>query len=391
MDEERTMHRRDVFRALAALALGGMVPRLTRSALAGVPAMSGPGPYGPLGGPDGLGLMLPSGFFGRVIARAGEVVTGTAYEWPRYPDGGAVFRARRGGWIYVANSEQGFPNGGVGAIAFDRYGEIVGAHGICSGTARNCAGGATPWGTWLTCEEVADGRVWECDPTGEAAPVLRAALGTFQHEAVTVDRDGRLYLTEDQPDGRLYRFSPTHRKRLDAGVLEVAAVTGTAVEWLPVPNPTPVIGMQTPTRQQVPASTPFNGGEGITCARRHVYFTTKGDNRIWDYDTRAARLTMLYDDDLDPTPQLAGVDNVTAARSGDLIVAEDGGNMELVMITPEGVVAPLVRVLGQAGSELTGPAFDRTGRRLYFSSQRGDGFGITYEVQGPFRRQARPA
>ena len=139
---------------------------------------------------------------------------------------------------------------------------------------------------------------------------------------------------------------------------------------------------------QVP-STPFRGGEGITWSRNHVYFTTKGDNRVWDYDTRRGRLTILYDRSLDPGMTLGGVDNVTAAGSRDLIVAEDGDNMELVLITPGGVVSPLLRVTGQSGSECTGPAFG-PGGRLYFSSQRGGtGSGITYEVSGPFRRRAR--
>jgi secreted PhoX family phosphatase len=119
-----------------------------------------------------------------------------------------------------------------------------------------------------------------------------------------------------------------------------------------------------------------------------VYFTTKGDNRLWHLDTRESSLTVLYDAALDPTMQLTGVDNVTHSRGGDLFVAEDGGNMELVMLTPNGVVAPLLRVVGQAGSELAGPAFDPTGRRLYVSSQRGGGSGITYEIRGPFRRHA---
>jgi hypothetical protein len=120
-----------------------------------------------------------------------------------------------------------------------------------------------------------------------------------------------------------------------------------------------------------------------------VYFTTKGDNRVWDYDVRRERLTVFYDRGLDPGMTLGGVDNVTVAGSRDLVVAEDGGNMELVLLTPGGVVSPLLRVTGQDGSELTGPAF-APGDRLYFSSQRGGtGDGITYEVTGPFRRRAR--
>ncbi|NUP77218.1 MAG: translocation protein TolB, partial [Nonomuraea sp.] len=73
-------------------------------------------------------------------------------------------------------------------------------------------------------------------------------------------------------------------------------------------------------------------------------------------------------------------------------VAEDGGNMEINIITPDGVVAPVMRLDGQGQSEITGPAFSPDGTRLYFSSQRGTSGeragtgGITYEVTGPFRR-----
>ncbi len=88
--------------------------------------------------------------------------------------------------------------------------------------------------------------------------------------------------------------------------------------------------------------------------------------------------------------------NVTVSRSGDILVAEDGGNLEILLITPEPnrVAAPLIRIQGQNGSEVTGPAFDPSGSRLYFSSQRaggpspGAGPGITYEVSGPFRGAA---
>ena len=85
---------------------------------------------------------------------------------------------------------------------------------------------------------------------------------------------------------------------------------------------------------------------------------------------------------------MSGVDNVAASRAGDIIVAEDRGNMELVLIGPGCAASPLVRVVGQNLSELTGPAFDPTGRRLLFSSQRGGAakLGITYEITGPFRR-----
>jgi secreted PhoX family phosphatase len=384
-DSSLSLDRRAVLRAFGILGAAGMLPAaFAREALA-----AGPSAYGPLGEPDANGLMMPAGFTAREIARSGSPVAGTGYTWHGAPDGGAVFRAR-GGWIYVSNSEQGAPAGGVSAIRFNARGAVVAAYSICAGTGRNCAGGATPWGTWLTCEEVADGNVFECDPTGARPAERRSALGSFQHEAAAVEPVGRrLYLTEDQPDGRFYRFTPSRWKRLDAGLLEVAVVEGDGVRWVAVPNPNPVIGSDTPTRLQVPESTAFSGGEGIAVLRRHVYFTTKGNNRVWDHDTRRGTIRVLYDAAQDPGRQLTGVDNCAFAGTGDLVVAEDGGNMELVAVAKSGLAAPILRVVGQDGSELAGPAFDPTFRRLYFSSQRGvSGPGITYEITGPFRRRA---
>lgn len=69
--------------------------------------------------------------------------------------------------------------------------------------------------------------------------------------------------------------------------------------------------------------------------------------------------------------------------------------MEICLITPDEVVAPFLRLVGHGGSEITGPAFNPAGDRLYFSSQRGttgrSAGGITYEVSGPFRTAARSA
>lgn len=347
--------------------------------------------FGPLRPPDENGIRLPDGFRSRILARTGDLVPGSDHRWHGAPDGGAVFESRAG-WIYVSNSERS-SGGGVGALRFDPAGRVRDAYSICSGTRRNCAGGATPWGTWLSCEEVETGRVWECDPEGARPQVARPALGTFNHEAVAIDpADGRAYLTEDRNDGRLYRFTPNAWGDLRQGLLEVARVdSGLSVRWLAVPHPNPGPRLP-PTRRQVPASTAFRGGEGIVYHDRHVYFTTKGDDRVWDLDLESERLRVVYHRASDPLQQLSGVDNVTVTPGGDLVVAEDGGNMELVMLTTAGVGLPLLRVTGQAGSELTGPAFDPTGTRLYFSSQRGrDGRGITYEVRGPFPSMRRHA
>jgi uncharacterized protein len=365
-----------------ALAFG---PDFWRRAYA-APAQPGPGPYGSLAGrvADDNGIVLPEGFRSRLVAQAGHVVPGSDYTWHSLPDGGATFAHDDGGWTYVSNSE--VPGGGgVGALRFDADGEVVGARRILDGTSTNCAGGPTPWGTWLSCEEVAEGRVWECDPTGAREAEVRPALGTFKHEAVAVDPDDeRLYLTEDEPDGRLYRFSPAAYPELSEGVLEVAAVAADGgVTWLEVPSPTDT---STPTRQQVPDSTAFNGGEGIWFDSGVVYFTTKGDNVVRGYHVADARVEVVYDAGLLDDPPLTGVDNVTVAPSGDLYVCEDGGDMELVLITPDRVVTPFLRVLGQDGSELAGVVFDPSGTRMYLSSQSGlGGGGATYEVTGPFR------
>lgn len=347
---------------------------------------------GPLGDPDANGVRVAPGFTARIVAQRGENVPGTSYPWHAFPDGGATFGLPDGGWVYVSNSE--IPRvGGVSAIRFDASGAVMDAYRILSDTDVNCAGGPTPWGSWLSCEEVSDGAVWECDPLGVQAAKRRPALGIFKHEAVTYDPvRSHFYMSEDVPDGRLYRFvpaamAPTGFPDLSAGRLEVASVAGDgAVTWLEVPDPQNTMG--TPTRQQVAASTAFDGGEGIWYHEGIVYLSTKGNNRIWALDVAAQTIEVLYDAATAPMPLLRGVDNITVSCCGDVLVAEDGGSMQIVAILPDGSLKVLLQVTGQDTSEITGPAFDPSGTRLYFSSQRGGTEGITYVVEGPFHAPA---
>ncbi|MBX3183232.1 MAG: DUF839 domain-containing protein [Polyangiaceae bacterium] len=349
---------------------------------------------GPLGDPDANGLRLPPGFTSRLVAHTGEKPVSTSdYEWHFLPDGGATYLQEDGGWIYVSNSELPF-TGGVGALRFNQAGELVDAYSILSGSSVNCAGGKTPWGSWLSCEEISRGKVFECDPRGILPAVERPALGIFKHEAAAVDPvNQHIYLTEDESDGCFYRFIPDRLTAsgfadLTSGKLQVASVDGERVTWLDVPDPqfTGSVG----TRNQVAAATRFRGGEGIWEHAGVIYFSTKSDHRVWAYTIETETLRVLYDRATHPTPFLSGVDNLTVSASGDVLVAEDGDDMEIVAILPDGSLKSLVQVMGHDGSEVTGPAFDPSGTRLYFSSQRGAknqaGDGHTFEVTGPFHR-----
>ncbi|WP_431727688.1 alkaline phosphatase PhoX [Verrucosispora sp. TAA-831] len=383
------MDRRTVLRTAVAGGAAAFAGGLWAGAAVAAPAQPGVGPYGPLRAADANGIMLPTGFTSRVIARSRQVVPGTSYVWHDAPDGGACFTAGAG-WIYVSNSEI-TPGGGASAVRFHADGSVASAYRLLSGTNQNCAGGATGWGTWLSCEEVSRGYVYETYPQGGTTAVRRAAMGRFKHEAAACDPDRRvIYLTEDETDGCFYRFRPTTWGDLSAGTLEVlVAGSGTSgpVTWARVPDPA---ASTTLTRRQVSGAKGFDGGEGCWYADGTCWFTTKGDNRVWAYDAVRQRIDLAYDDSLvSGTAPLTGVDNITGTRSGDLYVAEDGGDMEVCVITPDEVVAPFLRITGQSSSEICGPAFSPDGTRFYLSSQRGtsgsSSGGITYEVRGPFR------
>ncbi|MDO9452619.1 MAG: DUF839 domain-containing protein [Stagnimonas sp.] len=393
---------------------------------------------GAIAGVDDL-VMAPAGFDVRCVARAGvNPVTNAVdagYLWHINPDGGSVFPAPDGGWVYTSNSET--TPGGVGAIRFAADGTVTGAYRILDNTRNNCAGGATPWGTWLSCEETTGGFVYECDPFGTAeTAVQKPALGGFPHEAVAIDPINHVaYLTEDGGDQRFYRFvsnpddltllpNGVTRMGLSSGTLQVMKIEGfgdnvtppaadlreaVRVTWVakepvpvfPLPLPLPIPGATTVT------GSAFQGGEGVwhyeipealrttpalgtVPTRGVVFFTTKGDNRVYAFDIENQLIELIFDNEnMQITTGFNDVDNLVVSPAGDVLVAEDGDLMRLYVIVPN-QQARLLMQITKGGSEICGPAFTPDGSRLYFSSQRGPSgptgtgaSGATFELTIP--------
>lgn len=437
---------RGLFMGAGAVGLGSWMPTRSRAASgAELNLPSGPlANIGPLehktltsGAIDGIDdeVFAPAGFDVRCVARKGlNPVTGspdpTGFEWHKDPDGGAVYPSPAdGGWVYVSNCEE--TPGGVGALRFDAAGNVIDAYPILQDTRNNCAGGATPWGTWLSCEETSGGLVYECDPFGTPEDaVVKPALGAFPHEAAAVDPIHHVtYLTEDGGDQRFYRFvsfpedayidaSGQTRLRLEHGVLQVLNIEGFENGGRPaasdVREPRKISwttpgseGASIPLVGATTRGTYFNGGEGIwyyevpetvrsvpaggTVPTRGVmFFATKGDNRVWALDIENQLIEIIYDNDnMQMETGFNQVDNVVVSPSGDVLVAEDGSLMRLVVVVPNGEAKVLMQIT-KGNSEITGPAFTPDGSRLYFSSQRGpsgedgSGFeGATYEMRIP--------
>lgn len=459
-----TISRRYFLRNASAVALGfgGLQTLLRYENVLGA-AVDSPG-YGSLV-PDPEGIIdLPEGFSYRIISRAAEQMDDRFFV-PRAHDGMAAFPGPRGLTILVRNHElntsaeaasgpfgednrlaralspdqiydaghEGKPAlGGTTTLIYDTRSQRLEGHYLSlTGTLRNCAGGPTPWNTWVTCEETVE-RAGEAmsrnhgynfevpvsDRPRLAEPIPLKAMGRFNHEAIAVDPDsGIVYETEDRGDGLIYRFIPNSPDRLaDGGRLQALCVrdrssldtrnwenqeleVGSTLEvyWIDleeIDSPNDDLRIQGFER----GAACFARGEGMWYGRGGIYFacTNGGSARkgqIWKYtptkeegrsgEEKAPGRLQLFVEPNDAT-LVENADNLTVTPWGDLIVCEDGpGECYMVGVTPQGKLYRFGRNTMNE-SEMAGATFSPDGSTFFVNIQNP---GLTLAITGPWKKK----
>jgi hypothetical protein len=417
-----TLGRRQFLGKGAAAIAAATLPMLyTRRARAGL---------GPLQRDPNNILDLPAGFSYTVLERAGMDMS-DGYRVPALPDGMACFPGPPGTVVLMRNHEiglgddergpyrpgQAIPNetyrrngrGGVSRVVLDAQTfRRISSNLVLIGTARNCAGGVSPWG-WLTCEETLEpehGYVFVCSPGAETVrpPQRVRGYGRFRHEAAAVDpKTLDCYLTEDRPDGCFYRFRPDHRDRpfdgklyamrvigrpeLDTGRLRVADRVD--VDWVPIPDPDPGSDVLREQAQDSGAAV-VRRGEGLWIHDGAVYFTATTGGPMSSGQlfrllpglptSREPDVLEVIAEATDPEI-LDSPDNVTVAPWGGVFLVEDGtGGNHIRGITSKGEVFDFGRNAMSAG-EMAGICFDPSGQAMFLNLQQD---GVTIAVTGPF-------
>jgi secreted PhoX family phosphatase len=449
------MNRRDFARlGVATLAFSG----LARAATTDAGYRNQVQGYGELR-PDRAGILdLPVGFAYTVVSSAGEMMEDGLFTPDKF-DGMACFPLSRGRVALVRNHELKHderalgPTGGIARLEAALRGKAYyGADGegrplpggtttivydpvrkrrerqylSLAGTAVNCAGGSTPWGSWLSCEEtsikspeVAKSHGWVFEVParahGLAAPIPLTGLGRFRHEAAAVDpRTGIVYLTEDREDGLFYRFLPDRPRELArGGRLQALALAdgpadtrnwrgaafrpGTSYKsrWLDLQEiESPEDDLR--TRGFAAGAAIFARGEGIHRGARDYFFTcTSGGaakiGQIMRYvpspaegrpdEARQPGSIDLFLESADRRVFDYG-DNIAVAPNGHLIVCEDRSGSAINYlrgVTPEGRVYTIARLLLE--TELAGACFSPDGSTMFLNVYRP---GKTLAITGPW-------
>ena len=416
---------------------------------AGFPAVDGVG-YGPLSpakdATTGLPLLeLPEGFRYLTFGWRGDPMD-NAQPTPALHDGMAAFAGKDGTVVLVRNHEVSASaafgdkpydpqaGGGTTTLVFDPAAErVVSMRPSLSGTFRNCAGGPTPWGAWLSCEETVigpardnpttrqHGYVFEVPHDGTSSAEPLKDMGCFVHEAIAIDPStGIVYETEDRAQAGLYRFVPRTPGRLsDGGTLQMLAIDGRprldtsrgqrggaaySVHWVDIPEPDrphvdPARGDANGVIQQglERGGAIFSRLEGAWFGdgRLFVTATDGGDARmgqVWELDPKAQRLRLVFES---PGPQTLNMpDNVTLSPRGGLALCEDGTLTPCLQgLMRDGRVFRFarngVRLAGERHGivgdfsmhEMAGVTYSPDGRWLFLNIQTP---GITFAITGPW-------
>lgn len=403
-------------------------------------------------------LALPKGFDYNVVGKVGTKMT-DGRPTPTRHDGMAAFKVGgelrlvrnheitnrslpiQGSGIGSKNHYDETAGGGTTTLVFDpKTRKLVRDFVSLSGTLVNCAGGPTPWGSWITCEETTLGPSIRTDSKGaktggfakphgycfevpasansEVVPVPLKAMGRFVHEAVAIDaRSGIVYLTEDAGQGGFYRFLPNRSKRLaEGGVLQIMRVKGKDnydskkgqkmgqvldVDWVTITKPDPEeadLDPKTVFKEGASkGAMSFSRPEGCFAdAKGRIYFdaSSGGDNgggQIWMYEASSrdsGRLTLVYES---PSREVLDMpDNICLEpRTGRMFICEDsdyvgeGGSPDnyVRVLTPSGKIADFARNIapGKETSEFAGSIFSPDGKTLFFNLQT---LGATFAVWG---------
>src|SRR5262245_52708914 len=434
--------------AAFATPLDALRARLEAGAAA--PAELGYGPLRPVAdATTGMPLLeLPEGFRYLTFGWTGDPMD-DGRRIPPLHDGMAAFAGDNGRVILVRNHEisagpaldtpayDDKAGGGTTTTIFDPASEkVVSTRVSLAGTVRNCAGGPTPWGSWLTCEETVlgpaepqnplplqHGYVFEVphDGVSNAKPIKD--MGCFVHEAVAIDpQTGIVYLTQDRTQAGLYRYIPkTPGMLAEGGRLEMLAVYGRSrldtsrdqragatydILWVDIPEPDRPhpggrggLGYGTGVLQQGldRGGAIFSRLEGATFGDGRLYVTATdgGDakmGQVWEIDPQRDRLRLVFESPGAPTLNMP--DNLTLSPRGGLVLCEDGTMTPCVHgLTRDGrifrfarnnikISAPRNGLTGDFSQfEFAGATYSPDGKWLFFNAQTP---GITFAVTGPW-------